>query len=293
LAQQRATWNVFREGEASLAEMRTKRLTRDSVDVIVQSNPGRHKSVHAKVDPLSVAERPCFLCLDNLPPEERGLAYGELVVLPNPHPILPRHLTIASREHVPQKLAEHIDVFLQLAKDCGEGMLVLYNGAQCGASAPDHFHFQASSTANVPLFDQLPDLGEKDAIEAYSGFGRQMILCQDQDTEKVGTFIDRALEHLSSPGGKEKEPLINLVAISRGGRTIVFLAARAKHRPQCYFEEGDARISISPAAIEMMGVLVAADLDSFERADEQKAFEIYEEVCLGEDELNALLEAVR
>lgn len=291
LAQQRETWSVFREGEASLAEMRTKRLTRTGADVIVQSNPGRHKSVHAKVDPLSVAERPCFLCLDNLPPEERGVGYGELVILPNPHPILPRHLTIASREHVPQRLAGHVDVFLRLAKDCGEGMLVLYNGAQCGASAPDHFHFQASSTANAPLFDQLPDLGEKDVIEAYSGFGRQMIICQDQDTEKVTTFIDRALELLGSTG--EVEPLINLVAISRGGRTIVFLIPRAKHRPDCYFAEGDARISISPAAIEMMGVLVAADPESFERTDDKKAFEIYREACFGEEELIALLGAVR
>jgi hypothetical protein len=273
--------------------MRTKRLTRDGVDIIVQSNPGRHKSVHAKVDPLSVAERPCFLCLDNLPPEERGIGYGELVILPNPHPILPRHLTIASREHVLQRLAGHIDAFLRLAKDCGEGMFVLYNGARCGASAPDHFHFQASSTAKAPLFEQVPNLGEKDTIEAYRGFGRQIILCQDRNAEKVGALIDRTLKDLGAADGTDDEPLINLVATTRRGRTVLFFIPRAKHRPQCYFAERNARVSISPAAIEMMGVLVAADLDSFERADEQKAFEIYEEVCVGEDELTALLGAAR
>jgi len=244
------------------------------------------------VDPLSVAERPCFLCLDNLPPEERGIGYGELVILPNPYPILPRHLTIASREHVPQRLAEHIDELLSLAKDCGDGMLVLYNGAQCGASAPDHFHFQASSMANAPLFQEVPGLGEKDTIEAYSGFGRRMIICQDQKAEKVEAFIVRSLQVLTALGSKDDEPLINMMAIYRGDRYIVFLIPRAKHRPECYFAEGDARLSISPAAIEMTGILVAADKDSFERTDEQKAFEIYDEVCFGEGELKDLLGAV-
>ncbi len=292
LEQQRATWSRFREGEASLAGMRTKHLSRDGLEVVVQSNPGRHKSVYAKVDPLSVAERPCFLCLDNLPPEERGIGYGELVILPNPHPILTRHLTIASREHVPQRLAGHIDDFLNLAKDCGEGMLVLYNGAQCGASAPDHFHFQASSIAGAPLFKEVPDLGEKDAIEAYGSFGRRMIICQDQKAENVAAFIVCFLQELGATGRADDEPLINLVATTRGGRHIVFLIPRAKHRPECYFAEGDARVAISPAAIEMTGLLVAADRESFERTDGQKAFEIYEDVCLGERELNELLEAV-
>ena len=292
LAQQRATWNTFREGEASLAGMRTKRLSRDGADVIVQSNPGRHKSVHAKVDPFSIAERPCFLCLDNLPPEERGIGYGDLVILPNPHPILRRHLTIASREHVPQRLAGHIDPILGLAKDCGGDMLVLYNGAQCGASAPDHFHFQASSIANAPLFQEVPGLGEKDGVEAYGSFGRRMIICQDQKAENVKAFVVRSLQALADVSAKDGEPLINVIAIYREDRYIVFLIPRAKHRPECYFAEGDERISISPAAIEMTGVLVAADADAFERMDGQKAFEIYEEVCLGEGESNDFLEAV-
>jgi hypothetical protein len=138
----------------------------------------------------------------------------------------------------------------------------------------------------------VPDIGEKDAIEAYSGFGRQMVLCQDRNADKAATFIDRALKELEATRREGEEPLINLVATTRTERTIVFFIPRAKHRPECYLAEGDARISISPAAIEMMGVLVAADLDSFERVNEQKALKIYEEVCLGESELIELLETV-
>ena len=99
--QQRETWDLFREGEASLSTIRSKRFFMDGKDIIVQSNPGRSISTNAKVDPKSIAKRPCFLCPDSLPPQERGIAFGNYILLPNPYPILKHHLTIARLSALP------------------------------------------------------------------------------------------------------------------------------------------------------------------------------------------------
>jgi hypothetical protein len=292
LENQRATWKTFRDGEQALAGIKTKILSRGDARIIVQANPGRRTSIHAKVDPISVSRRPCFLCAENIPREERGIGRGELIVLPNPHPILPRHLTIPTREHYPQKLGGRVETLLELARDIGPDMLVLYNGARCGASAPDHFHFQAASALGVPLTEEVLGIGKRDDVTPHTSFGRRMLVIQSRDASKVREFIQRTLEVLSSFGSDAEEPLINMIALFHGDRYAAFLFPRAKHRPACYFAEGDARISVSPAALEMAGILVVADADHFDRVDEATAQSVFEEVSLGENQFRALLESV-
>jgi hypothetical protein len=88
------------------------------------------------------------------------------------------------------------------------------------------------------------------------------------------------------------EPLINVIARFHDGRFLTLLFPRAKHRPKCYFAHGPSRISISPAALEMAGLLVVADAEHFERVDEETALSIYEEVSLGEETFAKLVETL-
>ena len=152
LEQQRRTWPLLAAGEASFAKVISREIEDRGSRVIVQSNPGRRVSTSAKVDPGSVAARPCFLCERNLPPEERGVAFGDdLIVFANPFPIVGDHLSIVSRDHAPQRIAGRVAEMLALARALGPKMLVLYNGPACGASAPDHFHFQAGQSSALPI----------------------------------------------------------------------------------------------------------------------------------------------
>ena len=146
-AQQRATWPLLAEGEASLGSLETRKLECDGARVVVQANPGRRRSTHAKVDVQSVAQRACFLCPQNMPAEERGIVWGDYVIAPNPYPILPLHVTIPYHEHAPQRLEGLVGDLLELAAAAGPEFVVFYNGPRCGASAPDHFHFQACAAA--------------------------------------------------------------------------------------------------------------------------------------------------
>jgi hypothetical protein len=268
--------------------MQTRIIPEGHAQIVVQANPGRRKSTHAKVDPESISQRPCFLCPENIPPEEKGIAFGDLVILPNPYPVLRRHFTVPSREHVPQRLEGRVADMLGLARALGPDMLVFYNGPGCGASAPDHFHFQACSNSGIPLLTHLPGGGE-DGRLALTSFGRRLLVCSDQGAGNTVDFVSRVLERLPP---EDPEPLINVLAVYRQGRYLTVLWPRSKHRPDCYFKEGEARIAVSPAALEMAGILVVADPEHFDRVDQQTAVSIYREVSLDAGEFDDLAKAV-
>ncbi len=291
--QQRAAWGLFREGEAALDSMQSKTFGVGPDRVIVQANPRRRTSTNAKVDPASVATRPCFLCPDALPPNERGVAFGDYVIMPNPYPILRHHVTIALRSHAPQRLAGRIADLLALTRALGPELFVIYNGPRCGASAPDHQHFQACAGRGVPLFEQLPPVESEDQLMPLTIGGRRLLQLSTHDAawaeQRIGAIL-RALGALISEG---EEPMVNLVARYANGRYHVSVFPRERHRSACYFAEPRYRIAISPAAIEMAGVVVVADVNHFDRVNEAVVRGVYEQVTVRRDTFDRLVEAVR
>jgi hypothetical protein len=291
-AQQRQHWNLLREGEAALATIETKTLECSGAQVIVQANPVRKRSIHAQVDAQTIAARSCFLCPKNMPAEERGIGLGDLVLLPNPYPILQCHCTVPERTHRPQRLAGRIFKLLELAQAVGPEMLVFYNGARCGASAPDHFHLQACDARNIPLLSELPLAGSGALCQAHSSFGRNMLLMADPLADRLQQQLEHALSVLR--GGEEGgEPMFNLIALVREGRYWAILFPRAAHRPSCFSAPGDARLAISPAALEMAGLLVVSDLSQLDRVDTLTAHTIYQEVCLDDTRFAQFMQGVQ
>jgi hypothetical protein len=306
--QQRRTFAGLREGEAALAGMRTREITRDGARVVVQVNPRRRRSTHARVDPASVSERPCFLCPENIPPEERGIAFGELVVLPNPYPVMPRHCTVPVRAHVPQRLAGRAGVLLGLAEALGPGMLAFYNGPRCGASAPDHMHFQACEGGGVPLVREMIErpgtplrtrgrcntaagtgMG---TVRSFSSFGRNFLVFEGRDAAVVEAGIHKTMDALAGFEEGNEEPMVSVIAVHDGGRFLCVVFPRARHRPACFFAEGEGRIAVSPAALEMAGLLVVAKQEHLEKIDAEMAAGIYAEVSLDEERFARLVREV-
>ncbi|MFO0787847.1 MAG: DUF4922 domain-containing protein [Pirellulales bacterium] len=277
--QQRATWPMLRDGEAALTALRRKPLELDGESILVQYNPARRQSTTAKTDAQSVAARPCFLCPQNMPAEERGMTFEDLVVMPNPFPVLPMHCTIAANEHTPQRLAAgRIGQFLRLTKAIGPDLAALYNGPRCGASAPDHFHFQAALANEIPLLKQLPDHGPGQSITAHSSFGRQMLVLESADAAALENLLAAAIRELGSPDAAADEPLLNLIGHYDGHRYHVIVFPRAAHRPACFFATGGDQLTVSPAVLEMGGVLVTTVPEHFDRVVAEIARGIYDEV---------------
>lgn len=294
--QQRETWPLLRDGEAALGGLQKKTLTSGSESVVVQVNPARRRSTQAKTDAKSVAARACFLCPENMPAEERGIAFEDLVVMPNPFPVLPLHTTIAGREHLPQRIGGRVEMMLRLAEAIGPDLTVFYNGPRCGASAPDHFHFQAASADAIPILAQLPRRDGEHSIVAHSSFGRHMLVFGGAGLADVGADIERAIGTLrqidSANAEPVDEPMLNLIAHFQEGRFAAVLFPRAAHRPACFFKTGGEQLTISPAVLEMCGILVTTEPDHFARVNAEVAHGIFEEVSISRRQFEELANKV-
>ena len=93
VTQQKETWDLARKNFKGLNRIQTNHFNFDHFNITVQFNPERIRSSAAKTDAKSIAERPCFLCLKNLPAEQKGIVFqNKYLILTNPYPIFPVHL---------------------------------------------------------------------------------------------------------------------------------------------------------------------------------------------------------
>lgn len=279
LREQREEWPLLRRGQDGLAAARTRTLTASGVDVLVRHIPHRAASTTAAVDGVSIAKRPCFLCAENLAPEERGVPFGEdFTIYPNPFPIVERHLTIVHREHRPQRVAGLAGPMLDLAAAL-PGFFVIYNGPRCGASAPDHLHLQAGSRDGLPIVA----LAARGAGPLVEGNGVKAIALRGADRARLAGETDRALAALASVTGQEPEPWVNAAVFHEEERGFtVLLFPRGKHRPDA-FHTGE--LTVSPAAVDLCGILVAPIERDFDRLTGADVAAVFREVSLPDDRL--------
>ncbi len=291
LQQQKATWELLRRNYASLAALATRELKLGPSMVRVQHNPARLTSTAARVDEASVRQRPCFLCVPNLPIEQRGVQYGdEFLILCNPFPIFPEHFTITHTRHVPQNIDQVLSTLLQLSKDLEGEFIVLYNGPRCGASAPDHLHLQAGSTGFLPLEEDYEQLimgaGEKLAdrngmlIFAITTQDRRFVAIESDDQEETQKACTAVIHSLQDIEERSDEPMMNIISWYADGEWRLIVFPRAKHRPSVYDERGEKQVLVSPAAIDLAGVVITPRVEDFERLTEKDVRAIFHEVLI-------------
>lgn len=291
LQQQKATWELLRGGYQSLESVKTKTFSFDGFQIKVQFNPGRLTSSSAKVDPKSIRERACFLCLRNLPPEQRGLRFGTgYVLLCNPFPIFPEHFTIPHVEHLPQRIDTTFDVLLGLGRDLHRRYTVFYNGPRCGASAPDHLHFQAGANGFMPLDEEYKSIRTTHGSRLYHSsrltayaidrYFRHVLAWEGNDRAVLQEVFVAVYEILQDLTGSDEEPLMNIMVGYSGGMWRVLLFPRSRHRPAVFFAEGDDQILLSPAAVDLGGVCITPREDDFRKITREQVVAIFEEVTL-------------
>ncbi len=294
LLQQQASWELARLGFKSLESVRVTSFDFNGFTLRVQFNPGRLKSTTAKVDNVSVQTRPCFLCNENLPPEQRGILYrNDFLLLVNPYPILPEHFTIARIDHLPQRILPDFESFLDLAADLAPQFIVLYNGPRCGASAPDHMHFQAGTKQFLPLVDNYGNararfgrlLADNGEVKVFSvdRYLPPFIALESATPHAMSRMFEMIYRVLQDMSGVSDEPLMNLLCWFEEGEWRVVIFPRVKHRPDRYFEKGEKRVLFSPAAIDLAGVCVIPVEEDFTRINADILKEMVEEVTLPAD----------
>lgn len=288
LDEQKRQWDLLRDGYASLERVETRTFELDGFVLKVQFNPGRITSSAAKVDEKTIRERPCFLCPQNRPKPQREIRIDEdLVLLCNPFPIFPEHFTIPTLSHTPQRILHNFVTMLELARQLSPRYTVFYNGPRCGASAPDHLHFQAGTRGFMPIEDSLPDEEPLRGVQIrFVGDlqRRNHLVMEGADARQLETAFQQFYRNLQSIAGNDAdEPMMNILATFDAAAWRVYLFPRAKHRPSFYDAEGDARILLSPAAVDLGGVCITPLRRDFERVDETLLLQMFREVTLSPD----------
>lgn len=300
---QLAKWQTARTNHEALNQIETRRFELAGNTITVQFNPARAVSTCAKVDKSSIEARKCFLCPENKPNEQDEIIISldePFSLRINPYPILPGHLTISSLKHQDQVLADKTirqlpgKLISWLEEYFASGYVLFYNGAKCGASAPDHFHFQAVKQSDVPVIQQWERLMETAVREkeiktengnTYSSFQITSYICPIQvficnhSADILPKMINQYLESLPLHEG-ESEPRYNLFAWQdkQRGFTMAYFP-REEHRPACYTATGGEQLLVSPGALDMAGLLVTPRKEDFDKIIESDITQIYKEVA--------------
>lgn len=276
--------------------------TREVGSALAQFNPARLVSTGAKIDKATLAKRPCFLCEKNRPGEQIVLPFGEgFDILVNPFPILPVHFTIPSRHHQLQAIAENYVQIHRLLRAYPQ-LMVFYNGPKCGASAPDHLHFQAGTSGMLPLQRDWQRLRETSVpllkLNATEGiYEIKDYICPAlaivSHTEKNDVELFNYLYEALPLKGDETEPMMNIVAwrSEEGFVSVVF--PREKHRPDCYSAAGEAQCLVSPGSLDMAGLLILPRQSDFERMTAERAEAVLREVSLSNEAMGEVVKRIR
>jgi len=301
LSEQEKSWPELRQGSEALKDVREREVPCRGFSVRLQYNPGRMKSSTAAVGKKDTKAQRCFLCLDHLPEEQQGLLYGgEYLILCNPMPILSPHFTIPHVRHRRQAILEHTGTLFRLLAEFGSGWTVLYNGPKCGASAPDHFHFQAGPSGQMPVEREireerrLTEMTPVDGCLLYraGGLGRQVVILEGDNATALDGAFKSFLEALKKVLRTEEEPMMNVAGFHEQGKWRLVIFPRRKHRPDAFYREGEARVVVSPGLIDMGGLLVTPIERDFERLDAAMVEGIYGEVSLEERTVEKAVEAL-
>ncbi len=298
--QQLIKWNLLKERYDALDDVEIKEFWFDGFKINVQYNPGRIKSSSTKTDDVSINNRACFLCFENLPEPQQGILLADkYLLLCNPFPIFPQHFTISSVQHEPQNIIDHIEGMLKITKQLSSDHSLIYNGPACGASAPDHFHFQAGRKNSMPIEDDYHQLkneygkfileDEELMVTSVDDGLRRFLIIESKKEKKIIKAFKIFYKVYAEISSTSAEPMFNIIStynVEYGWSLIFFL--RDKHRPELFYSKGEDRLLISPAAVDLGGLLIAPREKDFERINKDLIKIIFNEVSLNDNSFNSL-----
>lgn len=288
-------WEDARHRFRDLKHVEVRQL---SDQLKVQFNPARIVSTGAKIDKHTLGERPCFLCERNRPKEQMTKQIDDhFQLLVNPFPILPVHFTIPATKHQPQSIYRHYGEMHRLLSLHSE-LMVFYNGPKCGASAPDHLHFQAGTSGVLPLqtnwqrlsrnLTDVISLNDEEKISVLRDFlvPAFVIISKSEDSDEE---LFHRLYRSMPMRGDESEPMMNIIAWRKGDEFISVVIPREKHRPDAYFAEGEAQMMVSPGALDMAGLIITPREEDFSKINLDKATALLRECGISTEKTEAIV----
>jgi ATP adenylyltransferase/5',5'''-P-1,P-4-tetraphosphate phosphorylase II len=295
---------MLQRGADTLSSIVAREVDFGHFSMKIQFNPGRIVSSAAKVDRKSIAERKCFLCTDNLPPEQKGVETGGYAILCNPFPIFPEHFTIPHKKHIDQRIPGAFGDMLLITKAMGSRYSLFYNGPKCGASAPDHLHFQAGDFGFMSIDHTWPTLVEHHGtwlkqtettrVASVDDSLRRFIVIESRDQAEILTTFNTLFDAFSRfNSDQDEEPMVNVITSYQNNRWCVIVFLRRKHRPTQFFLEGEEQILFSPASVDFGGVCITPVEKDFHRIDKALLTDMFSQLSTTADVLQAVSESLQ
>lgn len=292
-------WQLAKDKYSDLKASVSKRLEFGDFGVDIVCNPARIRSTMAEVrqklekmrhlpnNSLAAAavdssNDSCFLCTDRRPKEQKSIEVGDFEILVNPYPIFPIHFTIVYKKHIPQQILPYFGEFLDFARNLTD-FAVFYNGANCGASAPFHLHFQAAEKRYFNVigdYSTLPqqyfEVVERDdklTLTSIRNYLRKVFVISTADPLRAKAVLERHFMQYID------DNMINIICCYEGGKYRIFVFPRQTFRPSQFFDEDpNRRLAISPASVEMSGCFVTIFREHFDRLDANEIVDIYRQI---------------
>ena len=289
-------WELAGVNYKLLSNVKTKAVDFEGFKILVQFNPERIRSSAAKVDSKSIEARPCFLCVKNRPGQQQGVDFShEMTILVNPFPIFNRHLTIPSEAHIDQRIKSNFEKMLDLSEALPE-FVIFYNGPECGASAPDHLHFQAGNKGFLPIEADFSDKRFVRLISKSEGIGtwhwknylRGLITFHGTSKNQLIAAFGSFYEKFSAIQPDKPEPMLNILSYISGVSWTIHLIPRKLHRPLQFFAKEEQQILLSPASVDLGGVIIVPREEDFIKITAADIEDIFTQVCLNENEILSL-----
>jgi len=300
---QKLKWPLAAANFKGLERVEERSFQFGEFQIRAQFNPERIRSSVANVDKASIEARMCFLCSKNRPKEQDAIGFDyQYEILVNPFPIFRNHFTISSNTHTDQRFFANAPALLDLAKAM-QGYTVFYNGPECGASAPDHLHFQAGESEFLPLTNEFLELrknkqqlifsGISADIFAFDNYLRKMISIVTNSKETALKIIESYYCHFLAVQPEKAEPMMNALCNFAEGKWNIHLFPRKAHRPWQFFAEAEKQILISPGSVDFGGVFILPRREDFDKISKENVVDILAQVCLNQDVFLELTEKIR
>ncbi len=293
-------WNQLKIAYESLSSVQTKSFWLDGYKLTAQYNPNRIKSTSAKTEDMFLPPDNCFLCEKNLPEKQKGIILpGNYTLLCNPFPVFLEHFTIPNAEHQPQQIEISFNNLLTFSKMFSKRYSLIYNGPNCGASAPFHLHFQMGTKNHMPVENDIQlmknDYGkalvEKEDISVFAieDKCRKIIFIESSGMELIQKAFQLIYNELKFVCAINEEPKLNIISSynEESGWSLIIIL-RDKHRPDVFYKTDESKMLVSPATIDIGGILILPEEKDFEKINSETIQNIFKEVSMSDENFSKL-----
>ena len=296
---QLSRWPLACDNFRALKNVSVREVEINGLTVKLQFNPARMVSSAAKLTKEDIAGRRCFLCHENRPAEQimmkfEGRKGKKYHILVNPYPIFPDHLVIAMDRHTDQSIWHRYIDMLDLARKYTD-QTFFYNGPCCGASAPDHHHFQGVPMGLMPLENDVNTAELKYLTEVqdaklyhYEKFTSGIFVIKAETAKSAAKMFYRLLDCAGTKEG-DTEPRINLFTYWRDGEFRSIVVFRKCHRSHHYFSDGPDHLTMSPGCADMAGVFIVPVAEEYEKITPELLGDMLKEVSMPEEDEKQLV----